>query len=79
MPARTGAQYIAGLREQAAAVYLHGEKVQDVTTHPALRNGVHSLAALYDMQHDAAWREAMTYTDRQPMMQWVREFLERSS
>ena len=37
-------------------------KVQDVTTHPALRNGVHSLAALYDMQHDAALREAMTYT-----------------
>jgi len=32
MPARTGAQYIAGLQEQAAAIYLHGEKVHDVTT-----------------------------------------------
>ena len=62
MPARTGAQYIARLQEQAAAVYLHGERVQDVTTHPALRNGVHSLAALYDMQHDAALRDVMTYT-----------------
>ena len=34
---------------------------EDVTTHPALRNGVRSVAALYDMQHDPALREAMTY------------------
>ena len=37
------------------------ERVEDVTTHPALRNGVRSVAALYDMQHDPARREAMTY------------------
>jgi 4-hydroxyphenylacetate 3-monooxygenase len=61
MPARTGEEYIAGLREQGAEVYIHGEQVKDVTTHPALRNGVRTLASLYDLQHDAAWREEMTY------------------
>src|SRR5919106_3447903 len=61
MPARTGQEYIAGLRERAAAVYIHGEEVKDVTTHPALRNGVETLASLYDMQHDTALRNAMTY------------------
>ena len=39
MPARTGKEYIAGLRERAAEVYIHGEQVKDVTTHPALRMG----------------------------------------
>src|SRR5918912_1025501 len=61
MPARTGAEYMAGLRERAPEVYLHGERVKDVTTHPALRNGVRTLASLYDMQHDPALRDAMTY------------------
>jgi len=61
MPARTGQEYIARLREQPAEVWLGGERVKDVTTHPALRNGVQSLAALYDMQHDPALREEMTF------------------
>ncbi len=61
MPARTGEEYIAGLRERAAEVYIHGEQVKDVTTHPALRNGVRTLASLYDLQHDPALREEMTY------------------
>ena len=61
MPARTGDAYIKGLREQAAEVYIHGERVADVTTHPALRNGVRTLARLYDMQHEPALRNEMTY------------------
>ena len=60
MPARTGKEYITGLRERAE-VYIHGEQVKDVTTHPALQNGVHTLASLYDMQHEPALRDAMTY------------------
>jgi 4-hydroxyphenylacetate 3-monooxygenase len=52
MPARTGEEYIAGLREQAAEVYICGEQVKDVTIHPAFRNGVRTIASLYDMQHD---------------------------
>jgi 4-hydroxyphenylacetate 3-monooxygenase len=61
MPARGGRDYIARLKEQPPEVWLGGERVKDVTTHPALRNGVHSLAALYDMQHDPILRETMTY------------------
>jgi 4-hydroxyphenylacetate 3-monooxygenase len=61
MPARTGEQYITGLRERAAEVYIDGEQVKDVTVHPAFRNGVRSIAHLYDMQHDPAWRDDMTY------------------
>ncbi len=61
MPARTGAEYITGLRENGPEVYLHGERVKDVTTHPALRNGVKTLAKLYDMQHDPKLRDEMTY------------------
>ncbi|MCH8110213.1 MAG: 4-hydroxyphenylacetate 3-monooxygenase, oxygenase component [Chloroflexi bacterium] len=61
MPARTGKEYIERLREQGPDVYLHGERVKDVTTHPALRNGVNTLASLYDMQHDPALRDKMTY------------------
>ena len=62
MSARTGEEYITGLKEHPREVWIDGEQVQDVTTHPALRNGVRSVAALYDMQHDPALREAMTYT-----------------
>src|SRR5688572_15461588 len=61
MPARTGEAYLTGLREQAAEVYIHGERVTDVTRHPALKNGAHTLASLYDMQHDPALRDDMTY------------------
>ena len=61
MPARTGAEYIAGLKEGGAEVYIGGERVEDVTTHPAFRNGVRTLASLYDMQHDPAVADEMTY------------------
>lgn len=61
MPARTGAAYIAGLRERPPELYLQGQRVKDATSHPGLRHGVQTLAALYDMQHDPALREQMTY------------------
>ncbi len=61
MPARTGQQYVDGLRAQDRQVWLGGERVKDVTTHPGLRNGMQAIAALYDMQHDSGLRDAMTY------------------
>ena len=61
MGARTGRQYIDGLREQPREVWLGGERVKDVTTHPGLANGVRAIASLYDMQHDPATRDMMTY------------------
>ena len=61
MPARTGAEYIAGLQAHPPAIFMRGEEVKDVTTYPGLRNGVQTLARLYDMQHDPAYADDMTY------------------
>ncbi len=61
MPARTGAEYIRELKDRPREVWIDGERVKDVTTHPALKNGVKSVAALYDMQHNPALREEMTF------------------
>ena len=60
MPARTGAQYLAGLRERKTEVWLRGERVTDVTTHPGLAGGARAIASLYDLQCDPGHREAMT-------------------
>ena len=61
MPARTGQQYLSGLRERSAEVYISGKRVDDVTTHPSLRNGAASVAALYDMQYQDGLQDEMTY------------------
>ena len=61
MPARTGRQYLAGLREQEREVWLGGERVRDVTTHPGLKGGAQAIASLYDMQLDPKLRDEMTY------------------
>src|SRR5436309_1953490 len=61
MPARTGRQYIEGLRAQEREVWLGGERVKDVTKHPGLAGGVRAIANLYDMQHDPERREIMTF------------------
>jgi 4-hydroxyphenylacetate 3-monooxygenase len=61
MPARTGREYLQGLRDQEREVWLGGERVKDVTAHPGLRRGALSIAALYDMQHDPELRDLMTF------------------
>ena len=51
-------------------MWIRGERIEDVTTHPALRNGVRSVADLYDMQLDPGLQEEMTYaspTDGEPV------------
>ncbi len=60
MPARTGRQYLEGLRAQEREVWLGGERVRDVTTHPALAGGAAAIARLYDMQHEPGLRDVMT-------------------
>jgi 4-hydroxyphenylacetate 3-monooxygenase len=47
----TGEEYIESLRD-GREVYIYGELVDDVTTHPAFRNSVRSIARLYDALHD---------------------------
>ena len=60
MPAKTGAQYIENLRKANNNVYIHGERVEDVTTHPAFKGAVNSMARLYDLQYEKP--EKMLYT-----------------
>jgi len=61
MAARTGTEYIKGLQAQECEVWLRGERVKDVTTHPGLANGVRAIASLYDLQHDPKLRDEMTF------------------
>ncbi len=51
--AMTGARYIDSLKDDRD-VWLDGQKVHDVTTHPAFTGMVHELARIYDRQHTAA-------------------------
>ena len=62
MGIRTGQQYIDGVQSRAREVWLRGQRVDDVTTHPAFRAQVQSIARLYDMQHDPAHTDILTYT-----------------
>jgi 4-hydroxyphenylacetate 3-monooxygenase len=55
----TGTEYIESLKD-GRAVYIDGERVRDVTTHPAFRNSVRSLARLYDALHDPETRDVLT-------------------
>jgi 4-hydroxyphenylacetate 3-monooxygenase len=58
---RTGADYLRSLND-GRRVFVDGEAVRDVTTHPAFRQAARSIATLYDIAADPALRERMTYT-----------------
>jgi 4-hydroxyphenylacetate 3-monooxygenase len=55
----TGAEFLESLR-QGREVYINGERVRDVTTHPAFRNSARSIARLYDALHDPATKDILT-------------------
>ncbi len=59
---RTGAQYRESIRD-GRQVYVGGERVADVTTHPMFKPLVDIRARFYDMQHEAATRGVMTYAE----------------
>src|SRR5690606_32569405 len=50
---QTGAEYLESLRD-GREVYIYGERVADVTTHPAFRNTARMTARLFDALHDPA-------------------------
>jgi 4-hydroxyphenylacetate 3-monooxygenase len=60
MAIRTGAEYLEGLRD-GREIWLGGERVADVTTHPLLTDMARSVAEYYDLHHHPDHREAMTY------------------
>jgi 4-hydroxyphenylacetate 3-monooxygenase len=60
IPVKTGQDHIASLRDDRN-VYIHGERVTDVTTHKAFRNAVSSAAVLYDFQSQPDKVDMMTF------------------
>jgi 4-hydroxyphenylacetate 3-monooxygenase len=57
----TGAEYLESLRD-GREIWLYGERVADVTTHPAFRNTARMIARLYDALHDPAQQSVLTTT-----------------
>ena len=55
----TGEEYIQSLRD-GREVYIDGERVADVPSHPAFANYVRSVARLYDALHDPEMKDVLT-------------------
>jgi 4-hydroxyphenylacetate 3-monooxygenase oxygenase component len=51
MGARTGEQFLEGLRKTKRQLWLGDEQVDDVTEHPALAGAARTLAGVFDLQH----------------------------
>jgi 4-hydroxyphenylacetate 3-monooxygenase len=55
----TGQEYLESLRD-GREIWIYGERVKDVTTHPAFRNTSRMIARLYDALHDPATKDTLT-------------------
>ena len=55
----TGAEYLESLRD-GREIYIRGERVEDVTEHPAFRNSARSVARMYDALHEPAARGVLS-------------------
>ncbi|MGH7905283.1 MAG: 4-hydroxyphenylacetate 3-hydroxylase N-terminal domain-containing protein [Candidatus Binataceae bacterium] len=59
----TGAEYLESIRD-GREVYICGERVKDVTMHPAFRNSSRMIARVFDALHDPEKRDVLTtWTD----------------
>lgn len=54
-----GDEYLESLRD-GREVWIYGERVKDVTTHPAFRNTARMVARMYDALHDPAKQAVLT-------------------
>ena len=57
---RTGSDYLRSLND-GRQVFVDGERVKDVTAHPAFREAARSVARLYDIAAAPELRERMTF------------------
>jgi len=55
----TGKEFLESLRD-GREIWIYGERVKDVTTHPAFRITVRMIARFYYALHDPASHELMT-------------------
>ncbi len=59
---RTGEEYRESIRD-GREVYITGEQVKDVASHPMFKPLVDVRARIYDMRHDPETKPVMTYAD----------------
>ncbi len=59
---RTGEEYRAGLRD-GREIWIDGERVADVTAHPAFKPIVDAKARMYDLAHDVAAAPMMSFAE----------------
>jgi 4-hydroxyphenylacetate 3-monooxygenase len=59
----TGVDFLGSL-EDGREVWFDGERVKNVTTHPAFRNSARSIARLYDVLHDPNLKDDLTLVDK---------------
>src|SRR5512146_2023718 len=57
---RTGAEYLAAIKEDGRQIFYEGECIRDVTSHPAFAGAAKSLAHLWDVAADPANSALMT-------------------
>ena len=57
---KTGAQFLASLRD-GRELWFKGKRIEDITAFPAFQGVCGTLAGLYDMQHQSATQDAMTF------------------
>jgi aromatic ring hydroxylase len=60
MGARTGAQYLAGLRD-GRQIFVNGECVSDISDYPPFQRGAAELARVYDLQSDPTYAAVLTF------------------
>ncbi|HEX3537838.1 MAG TPA: 4-hydroxyphenylacetate 3-monooxygenase, oxygenase component [Stellaceae bacterium] len=60
MALRTGKQFLEALKD-GRQIFIDGERVADVTKDRRLAAAAHSVAELYDMQHDAKLTDQMSF------------------
>jgi 4-hydroxyphenylacetate 3-monooxygenase len=59
---RTGDEYRESIRD-GRAVWMNGERVKDVPSHPMFQPIVDARARIYDLAHEPATQEVMSYLD----------------
>ncbi|MDT0322946.1 4-hydroxyphenylacetate 3-hydroxylase family protein [Streptomyces millisiae] len=59
---RTGDEYRESIRG-GREIWINGERVEDVTTHPMFRPIVDARARIYDLAHEKPTRDVMSYQD----------------
>ena len=59
---KSGDEYRDSLRD-GRIIYIGGERVDDVTTHPGFRNGANSFARIWDARLDPRYRDLLTFEE----------------